>query len=88
MTENNKLVWNDAAMVRPMPNIPCFVVSTNGPSVAVFHKLMGQSGDFASITIKGKLTTYRHLPGVSWWIYVPAWPANTSRETHKRLENK
>lgn len=70
----NNTVWNDAAQLKPMPGIPCLAVGPNGPVVAIFHKMMGSGGDFASIAIKGRKTTATHLPGVSWWMYVPAWP--------------
>jgi hypothetical protein len=77
MTDNNtECVWNDASRIKPLPNIPCLVIAPNGPAVAIFHKLLGTSGDFGSLTINGNRKKICHLPGVSWWMYVPAWPSN------------
>lgn len=66
--------WTLAAMNMPGHGIPVLVTNGQDIRIACWHNRMGRNGDFATITESGRSTTYDHLPGMTYWMYLPDVP--------------
>lgn len=76
--------WHRPCDLMPEPMMPVLATDGHGVTIAVWHKSMGQGGDFAMVNKKGKKITLTHLPTVEYWTPIPAIPSHDAKESNAK----